>query len=53
MPWKTMVFEKQNRWIQNWKNSVFYTINWQNEQDKLKTSHEVEIQKLKNPINKT
>ena len=35
------------------KNSVFYNINWQNEQDKSNKSHEVEIKKLKNPINNT
>ena len=55
MPWKPMEFWQTNRKIQNWKktNSVFYNINWQNEQDKSKKSHGVEIQKSKKPTNNT
>ena len=32
------------------KNNVFYRIHCQNEQNKSKKSHEIEIQKLKTPL---
>ena len=50
-PWN---YKTKNRWIQKRKkNNVFYNISWQNEQDKSKKSHGVEIQKSEKPTNNT